>query len=235
MNPETRAFLHGVRHADDPTPEDERRVLAGVHATIAAGVLVGGATGASKATKLTALFGISALKLGGVLVGLGALAWVGGWVLPHRDGAPVRAVVSAGELPRNPTPVARISEPLPSAPETLEQPENPPLRPPVSNEPRVRDPSPASLREEIALLADVKAALARGDGATALARLDGHVTTDRQLLAERRAARILALCALRRVGEARDAAAKFLLDDPGSVQRGAIERSCATTIRTDER
>ena len=232
MNPETRAFLDGVRHADDPTPDDERRVLGAVHAAVAAGVLVGGAAGASEATKLTALFGIPGLKLGGILVCLGALAWIGGSIVPKREGAPVRAAVSAGQKASDPAPPARSSGPIPSA---AREPENPPLSPRASKELRGRDPTPASLREEIALLADVKAALSRGDGATALARLDGHVTADRQFRSERRAARILALCSLGRADEARRAATEFLRDDPASVQRGAIERSCATTMRSNER
>ena len=91
------------------------------------------------------------------------------------------------------------------------------------------------MREEIALLADVQAALERGDGAKALTRLDGHVTTDRQLLAERSAARILALCLLGRDTEARRAALVFMHAHPASVQRTAVERSCAGTKKSGER
>jgi hypothetical protein len=92
-----------------------------------------------------------------------------------------------------------------------------------------------SVREELALLAEVQAALRRGDGASALRRLDAHVTTDRQLAAERSAARVLALCALGRVQEARRAAAVFVREHPGSVQRDAVERACAGTESPDGR
>lgn len=233
MNPETRAFLDGVRQADDPTPEDERRVLGAVYSAVAAGTLLGGAVGASKATKVSAFFGITGVKLGGVLVGLGALAWTLAWVAPAPEPTTLRAPSPAplAHGSSEPSPPASVSSPSPSA---LEEREKPPARR-ASGEPRRREPSPASLREEIALLADVKAALARGDGTTALRRLDGHVTTDRQLLAERRAARIFALCAVGRVDEARLAAREFLRNDPTSVQRAAVERSCAGTKPSDER
>ena len=232
MSPETLAFLDGVRRADDPTPDDERRVLGAVHGAVAAGLVVGGAAGASKATKISALFGASGLKLFGVFVGIGAFWWIGGWVFPRHEAAPLFAIASAGHRPSEPAPPSSISQPLPSA---LGEPEKPPARPRTSDEARSRAPGPASLREEIALLAEVQAALAGGDGATALARLDGHVTADRQLLTERRAARILALCSLGREDEARHAAAEFLRTEPASVQRGVVERSCAGTKRGDER
>ena len=70
-------------------------------------------------------------------------------------------------------------------------------------------------------------ALRQGDGEAALRALDTHTTDDRILLAERSAARILALCSVGRVAEARRAAARFRRDHPESVQRDAIARSCA--------
>jgi RNA polymerase sigma-70 factor (ECF subfamily) len=77
------------------------------------------------------------------------------------------------------------------------------------------------------LLAQVQAALDRGDGATALRRLDERASVDRRLLAERRAARILALCQLGRTQEAEQSALAFVREHPSSVQRTAVERSCA--------
>lgn len=77
----------------------------------------------------------------------------------------------------------------------------------------------------------MQAALARGDGAAALRQLDQHVTNDRRLLAERRAARVLALCSLGRTSEAVQAMEVFLREHPASVQRSAVERSCARVPR----
>jgi hypothetical protein len=80
----------------------------------------------------------------------------------------------------------------------------------------------------------VQAALKRADGAAALRELDAHDPTDRGWLPERRAARILALCMLGRVAEARQAAAQFAEQHPDSVQREAIARSCANPKRIAE-
>jgi hypothetical protein len=87
-------------------------------------------------------------------------------------------------------------------------------------------PAP-SLASELELLRRVQAALRRGDGETALRELDAHVTNDRELLPERRAARILAVCRLGRVDAARLARAEFLSEHPDSIQREAVERACA--------
>lgn len=85
-----------------------------------------------------------------------------------------------------------------------------------------------SLHDELALLAEVQASLKRGDGDAALRRLDAHATTDQQLLAERDAARVLALCAAGRATEARAAADAFLLGHPSSPQRTAVADACRT-------
>jgi hypothetical protein len=100
-------------------------------------------------------------------------------------------------------------------------------RPRSAGTPAVSPAGPASLRQEIALLGEVQRALDQGDGSLALALLDRHVTADRQLAAERLAARVHALCALGRTGEARRAAETLARVHPASVQRSAVERSCA--------
>ncbi|MEO8179134.1 MAG: hypothetical protein ABI895_09900, partial [Deltaproteobacteria bacterium] len=84
-----------------------------------------------------------------------------------------------------------------------------------------------SLRSELELLRRVQASLQQGDGATALRELDAHVTSDRTLLPERRAARILALCRLGRVHAAQLAQAEFAREHPDSIQRQAVQSACA--------
>jgi hypothetical protein len=91
-----------------------------------------------------------------------------------------------------------------------------------------------ALRVEIALLERVQGALRRGDAAAALRELDAHHTADRVLLAERQAARILALCLLGERVEARRAAQLFESQHPDSPQRAAIESSCANSRRIEE-
>jgi hypothetical protein len=67
------------------------------------------------------------------------------------------------------------------------------------------------------------------DGATALARLDEHARRfPRGLLGEEREAeRVLALCELGRVAEARRAAAAFLAESPRSPLADRVRTSCA--------
>jgi hypothetical protein len=236
MSPETRDFLETVRTAEDPTAEDERRVLAAVQAVVAASALAGAGLAASNAGKLAGGGVASGLKLGGLALGLGA-AWL---------------AVSAATAPPAPPPAAARAtttaaraQPARSGPSVLVVPSSSAARPaapsppggvvrPAPSVPAAAPPAPAppSLREEIALLAEVQAALERGDGATALRRLDGSGGADPRLLAERKAARVLALCLLGRTEEAERAARAFLRGHPKSVQRSALERSCAakTTV-----
>ena len=241
MSPETRSFLAEIRHAEDPTAADERRVLAALQAALVAGSVTGAGVAASKATKLFGVSGASGLKLVGALVSVGTAVWLASSV-PFRSDArdPAAARRLTAHSPLAPPAAAVTSASAAPAVSTTASPQ--PSALPVRAEARSRGPSPAeprssapSVREEIQLLADVRAALARGDGAAALRRLDEHVTADRQFSAERSAARILALCSLGRVAEARRAADAFLRDHPRSVQRTAVERSCVSRGTNDAR
>jgi hypothetical protein len=238
MSPETRAFLDSVRDAEDPTPEDEARVLSAVRTALVAGAGAGLVFGAAKSSKLLGLAGLSGLKLGGAMMGLAAAVWLAGSFLPERgtSGASSGVGQPAGdrsELPPPSRPSAAVASPVPSAVVASPAPSavvvGRELSPDSAERPVARPRPPASLREEIVLLGEVQGALERGDGAAALGLLDRHVTSDRQLAAERKAARIHALCALGRSGEARALAAEFARAYPASLQRAAIERSCAGT------
>jgi hypothetical protein len=239
MSPETRDFLATVRSAEDPSPVDEARVLAALESTIA-GSPTNLAPERTTVTKGGASIAGSGLKVVGALLGVSVGA------------ALVAAAVSSG--PTEPTLASRPSPPLSSArpsSSALTLPSAaPPARAPsvspaaaASHAPHLARPrapgaapsSSASLREEIALLAAVQAALERGDGAEALRRLDGHDSADRQFVAERRAARIGALCLLGRVPEAQELAAVFFRDNAQSIQRLAVERSCAATKTSPQR
>jgi hypothetical protein len=225
MSPETRAFVAAVRTMEDPTPGDESRVFDALRGALAAGGELAGA-GAPSAAKLAGASSVSGLKLAAVLGVLVAGAGAGGaFAARQSSGVDARPQSRAADVRAAPPPAPR-----PSVASTAATP-RPTAAAPASASNRERPlPSAArvpSVRGEIALLADVRAALGRGDGAAALARLDEHVTNDRQFLAERRAARILALCALGRADEARRAAAAFAQEHAGSVQRSAVERSCA--------
>jgi hypothetical protein len=92
-------------------------------------------------------------------------------------------------------------------------------------------PKANGLAAEVALLRRAQAALRRGDGATALRELNAWPGSGVQLLAERRVARVLALCSLGRVAQAQALAADVVRADPDSVQRATLERSCANPSR----
>lgn len=234
MSPETRAFLDAVRTAEDPTPEDERRVLSAVYAALATGAAVGAGLGVAKGAKWLGV-STSGLKIGGLVVGLSAAAWITATqVAPTAPPPP--AVIPARSIPARASSVASVTgaPPWPNATPPIAAPR---AELPRSDPPAIRavaaasanPPSSAlpSLRDEIALLSEVNAALARGDGATALKRLDEHDAAERRLLAERKAARIRALCLLGRAQEAERLARLFFREHPTSVQRTAVERSCA--------
>ena len=237
MTPETRDFLATVRRAEDPSPSDERRVLAALQTTIA-GTLASAALGSAPGPKGMLSATGSGLKFVGALVGVS----VGAALVAAAVSSPPAEPTDASRSNRAPVSDAlvRFSAPLvPSTAPAKSAAAASPLAAPPSAAHISRSPSvsatvsrSASLREELALLAGVQSALDRGDGAEALRRLDGYATSDRQFVAERRAARIAALCQLGRVPEARNLAALFFRENSQSVQRTAVERSCAAT-KTD--
>jgi len=149
---------------------------------------------------------------------------------PAGEATRISAAAARTEAPAEP------GEPPAAAPREPEQGSVrwPPIAPASRPRPLLRQDSlrpnslrANSLRAELDLLERVQAALKRGDGAAALRELEAHSTTDRILLAEREAARVLALCQLGRVVEAQKAAARFAVQHPDSVQQSVIAGSCA--------
>jgi hypothetical protein len=86
----------------------------------------------------------------------------------------------------------------------------------------------SGLDVELALLRDAHTALRDGDGAGALALLREHARRfpAGALSEERDAARVLALCKVGRVAEARDVASRFLREHPRSPQASRVARAC---------
>jgi len=227
MKPETRRFLALVREGDEPSRADEERVLRALHATLAAGATLGAVTTSARSGFGKSWFAQAAVNLGSKLSLVAALTAVG-----VGEGDSPRVAVPAG-----PAAVAIRRANVPESPPraALAPPPEPMLAPvPVHARPAARrsgDRRASTLKSELAVLRVAQTALKRGDGEAALRVLDAHRTADRTLLAERRAARILALCAAGRVDEARGAAADFARRHPDSVQREAIANSCAEPRR----
>src|SRR5687768_3729560 len=151
MSPETRAFLDAVRTADDPTPDDERRVFTAVRATIATGATVGAAIAVSKTAKLFSGGIASGLKLGGLLLGLGLTAWVASTTLSTRSLEAPAKLTATQHLESAQVPSVTSRTPLPrsrdEAPEVATSHAETPPRPkpdaPSSTATRARATSPA--------------------------------------------------------------------------------------------
>jgi len=235
MTPETRDFLDQVRDGDDPTQEDERRVRAAVRAAVAVGGTAGAGVGVSQLGRLLAAFGTPAAKVTGVTLGVVAVAGAAVVTIQTRPAlgpaspAAVAQPPSAGASEIRPVLTASSpAEPVAEARPTAPAPGPSRVRPKRARRAR-------SLQAELELLAAVQDDIKRGRGQDALRRLDGHDTDDTQLLEERQAARILALCAAGRTAQARQAAAVFMREHPASAHRAVIERSCTAHPRGRDR
>jgi hypothetical protein len=236
MNRDTESFLASVRGAEDPTRDDEQRVLAAVRAAVAGGVVITALATVGKLLEVVPRLGGSVLK-GSTLVvcAITAAQLVTSEAPrdPSRSRPSPPAVVSArtGAL-RSQGPLAEppTAAPLPSPPtERAAAPlRSSSARSSAKLAPSAPAPAPraATAREELDALVRAQAAVRAGDGPSALRVLDAP-GTDPRFAAERRALRILALCAAGRTAEARREAAAFLQSEPTSIQRGVVARSCA--------
>jgi len=243
MSRESEQLLERVRDAEDPSTVDEARVYGALQAAIAAGaapsvdVELDGGLASSGWSELLAKLSAAKLALGVLaLAGSTLLAVVYVATRPAQPADRERGRVPAAAPAPTPAPMQPVTPVVPRDTTADQDAAAPVATPAAAGDARRRSSLPAarSLRSELALLQRVQAALKRGDGAAALRELDAHEATDRAWLAERRAARILALCLLGRVAEARAAAADFALQHPRSVQRAAIARSCANPKRIGE-
>lgn len=253
MNPETRAFLDRVRSAELASPADAERVYRALQISLAKGlgpsVLDAAVSPRSWWHELTR----NAVGFGGKVsvVAVSAAAALGPADSPARSplvestAAPSSATAVISNLPRAPESTSSpapapardvavtrraASSAAPAAPSAKREVLS---KPPVAR--RSSGGADPSLQQELQLLERVQTALKRGDGNLALHELEAHQTTDRTLLAERDAARILALCELGRTAEARSAAAQFRRRHPSSIHRQAIELSCAEPQRNESR
>lgn len=246
---EARSLLEGGRHGDDPTPADRARIRASVMRALAGGAALGAAATAAEATAAAkTATGLSLLwKLGGLAVLCAASAGTTVAVMeraappdpprPARAAAPLAAPpASAKPAPPAPPfaepPPPATAAPAPRAtatagrPEPADLPADAPPPPPPSAAP-VPAPPPDTLAAETQRLREAHGALRGGDAQRALALLEEQADAGAQLREERAAGRILALCELGRVEEARAQAAAFLQQSPQSPMADRVRRSCA--------
>ncbi len=241
MTPETLAFLDSVRDAEGPTTNDEERVLQSLRRAIATGAVAGACVETSwlsKSLLSKAWLSSGALKGGFLAIGLVAASAVPGSQVTRSEALDMRAMPPPQTRVVEPAPAAvhttpaLVSEIAPSTPmATARHPSRASSAPPpsptrVTAQASASTPSASSL-DELQVLSQVQAALQRGDGAEALRLLNEPTTGSAQLLAERDAARVLALCATGQRGEAERAAVRFAERHPTSLQLAAVRRSCA--------
>ncbi len=150
---------------------------------------------------------------------------------------PPTAAGSASAAPEPEPTASLVAEPVPAAPQAAPAPEAPPV-PTIATHPRpawtarsapVSESVPETLEEETKALGQALSALRASHPDTALALLDAQdVRYPRGALAEERAAaRIEAMCALGRAGEATSLASRFLAQHPRSLQAARVRASCA--------
>lgn len=178
-----------------------------------------------------------AIGIGGLLVGT-VVGAAGHAALQTAPDTPVAAVVvaspvasvtvqrvesAAPEVPSAPASIAIVSEPVPSTPRFAAP------APPVASSSKVAATEPPAMRDEQLraerqLLDIARTAVARGDGAAALAALDRHAAhyPNGRLSEEREALRVQALLLMGRREEAREQAEGFRKNHPDSLMLPGI-------------
>lgn len=236
LGPEARAILKAGRDGDEPSATDRARLRRSLSRAIAAGgaaaaAASGAEAAAAVATGKAVSFTLAAKVLAGVLC-VGALG-AGAWML----GAPP-APSSSTAVPAAATTSAEVVEtaaPLPSAIPSNQVSAAPTSAPMQRPAPSARAPSapgtgaePETLEDETRRLREAHAALQSGDADKALALLDEQAAaySDGQLRQERAAARVLTLCKLGKLDEARAAAATFLSENPRSPLADRVRGGC---------
>jgi len=219
LDPEMRAVIDAARGGHEPNELNRARVRKGVELKLAAGIAlaVGPAT--------SALAG--ALKITTAVVAVGAVVGAGVYALPRHAPPPARAPAAKVAAPATAPVVAPpVAEPVVEAPAPAVSPPRAAKRRAVQRPAIVE--SPASLKEETALLGAANAALGRGDVARALAVLKEYdERPGSPLLAEERAVTgILASCAAGETERARTEARRFHARWPRSPLAARVDAAC---------
>ena len=196
---------------------------------LALGALVGGVVGYSLGQRGSSVASATALPAGGArLQGESALA---------ASSAPQGESVPEPSVPEPPVPEPPAPEPS-AGPTVASTSSVGPgsgaavraAKPPARGT-RTSEGNESSLAEELAMLQRARRALAADNGRLALGivqELDERFPKG-VLVEERGATRVLALCKLERVSEAREAARVFLARHPGSVYAERVRTSCVAT------
>jgi hypothetical protein len=249
LSPELEAFLAPERQRSDPAPEVQNQVFSRLAVTLGwpggpgpgpapgGSDPSGGAAAGGRAAGNVAAHGAKHLATGALMKTVATLVVggvIGSGVHEAYDRATGRlaehatvAVVAPPPAAPVPTPVA----PPPVAPVVATTPQPPPApsavhvkAPPAKPEPRERD---RSLAAERALIEQARTALAREQGAAALAALDRHARDFPQgeLEEERESLRVQALVALQQFEPARKLGARFHRRFPRSIFGAVVDEA----------
>lgn len=217
LSPETRALIAAARDAHEPTAAERKRVLEGLEAKLAAGVVATSFASTAYAAATKVIVGV--VVAGGL--SLGAMQ-----AFQPAEPKTVSSVTPA-VAPEVHEPVLEPDDEIaPAVPDASLAEEDVDMPGRAARRPRRRAPT---LSEETALLREVNGAINRGDGARALALLAQY---DRRfkggrLWPERSAARVLALCLAGRRAAAEAEAARFVSRWPRSPLLARLHDSCA--------
>jgi len=237
LSREARSFLDALREAEDPTPADEERVKRALDASAAATEASSArftrssSAGVAKAGAVTwtAPLAVIALCAAGLFASGDGQRATPGTAISAPAAAPSPTLDPHGERPATVREATTADAAAPR--EAAARPAAVVSRSKAASRrwhaAAAESPASSGLAAELALLQRAQAALRRGDGAGALRELNTFPDTGGQLLAERRAARVLAFCSLGRVAEARTLGAELVRSDPDSVQSAALAHSCA--------
>jgi hypothetical protein len=248
LSNEARCVMDEARKAYGPSAADRRRVQLRLSQKLAA---IGVASIGTKAS--ATVFGVWGGKAGiaGLVLGFAGIAAVSFWVWPHHVGTEKNAVVAtarraiADDTDRSfghrlatptssPNPVATATE---IADRDQTQPPGASARTDQSTASRAVKavPPEPDVQGEIALLGKAQQALSSGQYARAIQLLGEHARRyPRGALAEERyAARVIALCKLGQVTQARREAEQFFRRSPDSPLRGRVHAACAGSLEAD--
>lgn len=227
----SKELLDAARDGHAPPAEGRERVRRRVVARIGAAAFASSAvaTAGIGLTKAVAVVGV-------VLIGGGA-----GYYAMHRTPEPAATTLAAAPTissssSQRPVAVASVEAPVPPAPPASSAPPAPSVAPAASVRrppPTPSLPAPPSIGEETSLLAGAQSALRAGDAKGALSLLERHRERypSGALAEEREASRVLALCKLGRVAEARSAADTFVTAHPRSPAVPRVRAACAPDRR----
>lgn len=215
LDPESRRLIADVLSGDHPESGVQARswskLAQQLHAPLpptAAAAKTAFETAASAAKGGGVLAQLASVKLIVGVVSTGALVATGS--LWYASQGPVAAP------PPQPKAASVQSQPAVQTAEPAEAPAPP-------------SAASSSLSEEAHLITQAQRALTAGNPAKALALVEQHWRSYGQgaLAQERDAARIIALCALGRERDAREARRQFLRDWPGSALAARVRAACA--------